>query len=99
MNGKPKITKVAFDEGVFDLVWCVIAQTDYDQILSTFESFICVNNPSVNFADPVSEELRRFDEANIYSYAEDMAEFESWVNDGGWDFKILDYEKEDNVNT
>lgn len=94
MLGKPKITKVVFDEGVFDLVWCVIAQTDYGQILSTFEAFICVNNPGVNFDDSVSEELRKFDETKIYSYAEDMAEFENWINDGGWDFKILDYEKE-----
>jgi hypothetical protein len=92
---KPKVTQKTFDEGVFDLIWCVIGQTDYGQVISTFESFICVNPPEVNFADPVSEKLRKFDENAIYAYAENMAEFERWVNEGAWDFKILDYEKEE----
>ena len=98
MNGKPKITQITFDEGVFDLVWCVIGQTDYEQIISTFEAFICVSNPGVNFDDNISEKLRKFDETRIYAYADDINEFEDWVTNGGWDFKILDYEKEEDVN-
>jgi hypothetical protein len=99
LNGKPKITQIIFDEGVFDLIWCVIAQTDYEDIVATFECFICINNPWVNFADNVSEKLRKFDETSIYAYAEGIEEFESWFVNGGWDFKILDYEKEENADT
>jgi hypothetical protein len=89
----PQITTLDFPEGKFDLIWCLIGQTDGEEIISTFEAFIAVNFPDVNFDSKVSDELRRFDETRIYAYAHGLSEFENLIENGGWDFKILDYER------
>lgn len=91
---KPEITVLNFPEGKFELVWCLIAQTDGDEIISTFESFIAVDYPEVDFAGEVSERLRLFDENRVFAYVWGLEQFEDIVLNGGWDFKILDYEKE-----
>lgn len=92
-NGKPVITKVNFPvEGTLDYIFCVIAMTDDDVITSTFEAFIGVGI-NINISD-CSDSYRKFDETRVFNYAQDLDEFFDWYNNGGWDFKILDYEKE-----
>lgn len=83
-----EITKVSFPEGEFDFVWCLIS---YDEESISFESFIGVD-VSIPNATTASQEFQIFDQ-KVLSYANDWDEFEEWVKDGGFDFKILDYER------
>lgn len=95
----PYIRKIKFPEGEFDFVSCQIALFDEtsggEKILtSTFWSYIAVGMPGIDSLDSCSKELQYFDNTKIFAYAQDIQEFNDWVNNDGWDFIILDYEKE-----
>lgn len=91
---KPKITTIEFPDGTFDYIWCVVGRTEDDDIVTTtFEVFIGIG-VDINVAE-CSKEYLAFDETRVFSYAQDLDEFFDWYNNGGWDFKILDYEKEE----
>ena len=92
-NKKPRITTVEFPDGTFDYIYCVIAMMDEDIVTSTFEAFIGLGI-DINI-ETCSDKYRMFDETRVFSYAADLEEFFQWYNDGGWDFKILDYEKDE----
>lgn len=92
-NSKPKITTIKFPDGEFHYIWCVIALKDEDIVTSTFEAFIGIG-VDVTIGE-CSDEYLRFDETRVFCYAADLDEFYGWHIDGGWDFRILDYEKEE----
>ena len=89
---KPLITTIKFPDGEFDYIWCVIAMKDGDIVTSTFEAFVGIG-VDINVTE-CSPEYLRFDETRVFNYAQDLDEFFTWHIDGGWDFRILDYEKE-----
>ena len=93
-NKPPKITTIDFPDGQFNYVYCVIAMMDEDIMTSTFEAFIGIGI-DINI-DTCSNQYLKFDESNVFCYAVDIDEFFDWYNNGGWDFKILDYELEVN---
>lgn len=89
---KPLITTIEFPDGKFDYVWCVIAMKDGDIVTSTFEAFVGLGI-DINLTE-CSKEYLAFDETRVFSYAQDLDELFEWHTKGGWDFRILDYEKE-----
>lgn len=96
---QPYIRKVKFPEGTFDFVNCEIAMFEKDDggsknVTSTFHSYIAIGMPGIDMAANISPELKFFDETKIFAYAQDMNELMEWSTNGGWDFIILDYEKE-----
>jgi hypothetical protein len=89
---KPRITTIEFPDGVFDYIWCLIGMQDEGIVVSTYEAFVGIG-VKVNVID-CSPEYLKFDETRVFNYAQDLDEFFDWYNNGGWDFKILDYEKD-----
>jgi hypothetical protein len=95
----PFIRQFIFPEGTFDFVNCEIAMFQEDdngqrEITSTFHSFIAIGMPGIDMSGDTSKELKYFDESKVFAYAQDLNEFKVWIEEGGWDFIILDYEKE-----
>lgn len=96
---EPFIRQIKFPEGTFDFINCEIAMFDEDEngqrdIKSTFMAYIAIGMPSIDMVDKPSKELKYFDENKIFAYAQTLDEFMEWFKDGGWDFTILDYEKD-----
>lgn len=96
---EPFIRKIKFPEGTFDFINCEIALFEEDSngqrdITMTFSAYIAIGMPSIDMADNVSKELKYFDENKIFAYAQTLDEFREWFENGGWDYIILDYEKE-----
>ena len=89
---KPLITTIKFPDGEFDYIWCVVAMKDEEVVTATFEAFVGIGI-DINLTE-CSKEYLAFDETRVFNYAEDLNEFFGWHTDGGWDFRILDYEKE-----
>lgn len=89
---KPLITTLEFPDGKFDYIWCVVAMKDGDIVTATFEAFVGLG-VDINLTE-CSEKYLSFDETKVFNYAQDLEEFFGWHTDGGWDFRILDYEKE-----
>lgn len=89
---KPLITTFEFPDGKFDYIWCVVAMKDEEVVTATFEAFVGIGI-DITIGE-CSQEYLRFDETRVFSYAQDLDEFFEWHTKGGWDFRILDYEKE-----
>lgn len=89
-NKPPYIISIKFEDGTFDYIWCLIAMLDGDMITNQFEAYIAIG-VDINI-DTCSKEYLSFDESRVFCYAQDLDEFFSWYDNGGWDFKILDYE-------
>lgn len=96
MFPKPLIVPIDFPDGKFNFIWCLIGMVENpeDEPSATFEAYVGIGDQIEDW-ESVSAQLRLFDETKVFYYAQDLDDFFGIVKDGGGDFKILDYEKED----